>query len=37
MTQNPATKTTEKVPNNFTLCIKGMMSSTYSSFLYFQF
>ena len=23
MTQNPATKTTEKVPNNFTLCIKG--------------
>ena len=22
MTQNPATKTTEKVPNNFTLCIK---------------
>ena len=23
MTQNPATKTSEKVPNNYTLCIKG--------------
>ena len=23
MTQNPETKTSEKVPNNFTLCIKG--------------
>ena len=23
MTQDPATKTTEKVPNNYTLCIKG--------------
>ena len=23
MTQDPATKTSEKVPNNFTLCIKG--------------